>query len=418
MTKGADWEHWRCSILKDARLVRYRRAADEMRRGRFDPPIPIEGEDEVACLGKSLQKLAASLAAKFHEVSKLAHVAEQVNAGLVLDDVLDKAYDAFQSLIPYDRIGLALLEDRGRIVRARWSRSDSVKAELRRGYAARMAGSSLEAIIRSGRPRILNNLEEYLAEHPESQSTRLILAEGIRSSLTCPLIALGRPVGFLFFSSRDTDTYKELHQSYFLQLASQISVILEKSRLHQELIDLNKQLQETQQILKHEASHDALTGLWNRRAVLELLKRELARARREEQPLTTVIFDIDQFKEVNDKHGHLVGDQVLRTLCQRVVSCLRSTELCGRLGGEEFVIVLSLANGTNVKKVMERVRLACSDRPVETDSGAIAVTISLGAAVVVNPSEVEISDCLAAADRALYRAKASGRNRAEIETIG
>jgi diguanylate cyclase (GGDEF)-like protein len=404
--------------LNDGRILKYRRAVDEMRRGRFDPSIPIEGQDDVARLGKSLQKLAASLTAKFHEVSELAHVTEMINNGVVLEEVLDHMYEAFRSLIPYDRIGLALLEDRDRIVRARWSRSDSLNIELPQGYAARMSGSSLEGIIRSGRPRILNNLEEYLVEHPDSKSTRLILAEGIRSSLTCPLIALGKPVGFLFFSSRDTDTYKELHQGYFVQLASQISVILDKSRLYQELIDLNQQLRETQRTLQHEASHDALTGLWNRRAVLELLKRELARAQREERPFTTVMFDIDRFKEVNDKYGHLVGDEVLRELSQRVVSRLRAAEFCGRLGGEEFVIVLSLTNEASVNKVMERVRRACSDRPVSTDSGAIAVTISLGAALVVNPSSVELSDCLGAADRALYRAKERGRNRSEIETVG
>jgi signal transduction histidine kinase len=103
-----------------------------------------------------------------------------------------------------------------------------------------MQGSSLQAIIDTGRPRILNDLKAYLLEHPQSISTSLIVDEGMRSSLTCPLIAMGKPVGFMFFSSTESETYRNAHVEIFMQIAGQLSVIVEKSRLYQQLMELNE----------------------------------------------------------------------------------------------------------------------------------------------------------------------------------
>jgi diguanylate cyclase (GGDEF)-like protein len=401
----------------DHRIVQYRHAAEQMRRGYFDVEIPADGFDEVAKLGESLQALAKSLETRFEELAKLAKITERVNAGLVLDDVLEQVYESFRSVIPYDRIGLALLENDGRTVRSRWMRSESLEIKLGVGYSVMLAGGSLEEILSSGRPRILNDLEAYLEEHPESASTRLIVAEGIRSSLTCPLAVLDKPIGFLFLSSREKNTYREIHQGHFMQLASQISVILEKSRLYEELLALNGRLQEMQKTLEHEASHDALTGLWNRRALLRLLEREMARAQREERTLAAVILDLDHFKKTNDEYGHLVGDEVLKELSRRLVASLRSAEFIGRLGGEEFLFVLCPCDETTAGHVMERVRVACAEPPFATSVGDLEVTISLGAATAQELDGVDLAGILSVADQALYRAKENGRNRWVLESV-
>ena len=403
--------------MTDSRVIKYRQAADEMRRGHFNVAISSEGFDEVAQLGESLQALAQNLEARFEESAKLAKIAEQVNVGLALDDVLEQIYDSFRSVIPYDRIGLALLEDSGRTVRSRWARSESDTIKLGGGYSAALAGSSLAEIVKTGRPRILNDLETYLEEHPQSESTRLIVSEGVRSSLTCPLVVLGKPIGFLFFSSREKDTYRDVHQGYFMQLASQVSMILEKGRLYEKLLTFNARLQEMQTALEHEASHDSLSGLWNRRAVLGLLRREMDRARREKLPLVAIILDLDHFKEINDEHGHLVGDEVLEELSRRLVASVRSAELVGRLGGEEFLILLCPSDEATAKNVMERTRAACSQSLFATRVGDLEVTISLGAAAVENLEGIEMSAILAAADQAMYRAKEKGRNRWELERV-
>jgi GAF domain-containing protein len=126
------------------------------------------------------------------------------------DEVLGFVYESLQSLIPHDRIGVALIEDGG-TVRARWARSAASEIHLAADYSAPLEGSSLQQVIATGEPRILNDLEAYLADHPQSDSTLRIVREGMRSSLTGPLVARGRPIGFIFFSSLRRDAFEHEH---------------------------------------------------------------------------------------------------------------------------------------------------------------------------------------------------------------
>ena len=226
--------------MVDDRIIHYRDAAKAMAQGQFQVKIFLDGQDELGQLGLALVELGKTLERKFEEISSLARVTEQINAGLLLEEVLEKVYTSFRPIIPYDRIGFALLEDGGRTLRARWAHSDSEVVKITKGYAARMEGSSLLEILRTARPRILNDLEAYLLDHPNSESTRLIVEEGMRSSLTCPLLAAGKPVGFMFFSSTKVGAYADLHVDLFMQIAGQLAMILEKSKLYQQLHDLNQ----------------------------------------------------------------------------------------------------------------------------------------------------------------------------------
>jgi diguanylate cyclase (GGDEF)-like protein len=403
--------------LNDARVSLYRQAAEALRKGQFDVEIPIGDADEVSELGKALRALAEALKAQSDRSAMLARITQRINEGLLIDEVLDHIYENFFSLIPYDRIGLALLEEGREVVRAYWARSEANEIKLPLGYSAGLAGSSLEGIIRTGRPRILNDLEAYLEKHPDSESTRLIVLEGMRSSLTCPLVVKNQPVGFLFFSSMQANTYSESHQELFLQIADQLAMTLEKGRIYQELLEITEELREARDALETAATRDSLTGLWNRRSILELLKRDMARAQREEKPLSLVMIDVDHFKSINDRIGHPAGDKVLTEVTRRVESTLRSAEILGRIGGEEFLIILYPADRQTALEVMERARRACEAGPVIVDSGEFDVTISLGAAVVDDFEGVDLPVILKAADHALYSAKEGGRNRSEIETV-
>jgi len=226
--------------MVDPRISKYRDAVVALKEGRFRIQVPVEPEDEVAQLGKALLDLDRSLERRFEELRTLVRVTEGINAGLILDDVLNQVYDWFHQIIPYDRIGFSLLEESGQVVRARWARSEAMEMRIEQGYEARLEGSSLQQIIETGRPRILNDLEAYLRDHPQSESTRRIVAEGMRSSLTCPLIAMGKPIGFMFFSSMKPNTYQNVHVHLFQQLAGQLAMIVEKGRLYQQLVDLNE----------------------------------------------------------------------------------------------------------------------------------------------------------------------------------
>jgi len=171
---------------------------------------------------------------------------------------------------------------------------------------------------------------------------------------------------------------------------------------------------ELQEKLRVEATHDSLTGLWNRGATLDLLRRELSRGERHGTPLTVVMADIDYFKRINDTHGHLAGDVVLREVAHRLSSAVRSYDVAGRVGGEEFLIVFpGCAIGDAVDQA-ERLRACINREPVETPEGPIPVTLSLGVAVREAPMVVDANSLLRAADAALYRAKSRGRDRVEL----
>jgi signal transduction histidine kinase len=224
----------------DPRIQRYVQAAHAMMQGIFHVGLSKEGTDDVAELGVALEDLARSLDKRFEEIRTLAKITAHINSGMLLDEVLNYVFESFRPIIPYDRIGCALIEENGSIVRANWARSDAHDMEITKGYAALLEGSSLQTIMETGQPRIINNLELYLLDHPHSDSTQKIVREGMRSSFTCPLRALGKPIGFLFFTSMQSDVYVKTHQDIFIQIANQLSTIVEKSRYLQQLLELNE----------------------------------------------------------------------------------------------------------------------------------------------------------------------------------
>jgi diguanylate cyclase (GGDEF)-like protein len=189
-------------------------------------------------------------------------------------------------------------------------------------------------------------------------------------------------------------------------------------RAGKRILDLQAALLRAQTALQFDAAHDRLTAIWNRGAILDLLKREVERSRRTHDSLGIIMADVDFFKKVNDTHGHPVGDDVLREVGHRLVSALRSYDAVGRYGGEEFLIVVPGCDPLNLLVTAERLRRKIADQPVATSAGPVAVTISLGlAAVQADESEIDPEIFLRDADEALYAAKARGRNRVESAPV-
>ncbi len=168
----------------------------------------------------------------------IGEIISRINEGTEFNEIMNFVYDNFHEIIPYSRIGVSLLSDDGSL-RSVWVKSES-SIKLTLDHQAVLKGSSLEKIIHSGRPRIINDLEEYLQRRPRSESTRIILEEGIRSSLTCPLIAAGRPVGFIFFSSTEKNTYIYAHAGLYERIAGHLSVAIERSRLYDSMKELTR----------------------------------------------------------------------------------------------------------------------------------------------------------------------------------
>jgi len=161
-----------------------------------------------------------------------------------------------------------------------------------------------------------------------------------------------------------------------------------------------------------QATHDSLTGIWNRRASMEALARELSRASREKKSVGLMLADLDHFKQINDTYGHPAGDHVLQAVAGKLTTALRSYDTVGRYGGEEFLIVSPGCEETALARRAESVRASIASEPVVTHEAVIPVSLSIGIAVA--SAAVTPDRLLKSADEALYRAKRAGRNRVEV----
>jgi diguanylate cyclase (GGDEF)-like protein len=396
--------------IRTAVLAGYAGALRQLRDGDFEVELPAARDAALNQLGLEIGTLAAVLEQKFAESARLSQISTDMNAGLLLEEILERVYESFRGLIPYDRIGCALIDHAAWTLRARWARSEAREIEISVGYEQPLHGSSLETIVETGQPRIINDLPAYLARYPASDSSRRIVAEGMRASLTCPLVARGRPIGFLFFSSQRAGAYADTHVDLFSRVAGELSIVVEKSLLYEKLFELNCQLVAAQRQLEHRANHDELTGLPNRRSILGEIERMAARAARSRTNVGLLMLDIDHFKRINDRHGHLVGDQCLRQVGAALAAAVRSGEHLGRYGGEEFLAVLDLQDHAELQAAAERFRRVVEELTVRTADGPLPVTISGGGALGCPSGELKTERILANADAALYAAKAAGRN--------
>lgn len=168
-----------------------------------------------------------------------------------------------------------------------------------------------------------------------------------------------------------------------------------------------------EETLRHMATRDALTELWNRSAILDLFERELARSERKGGSVGVIMADVDYFKRVNDLHGHAGGDAVLVEVAMRLQRGLREYDCAGRYGGEEFLIILPGATVAETAQAAERLRTAIEAEPFQLAREQVAVTVSFGTAVSVEGQNLDTDSLIKRADMAMYRAKHAGRNRVE-----
>lgn len=189
--------------------------------------------------------------------------------------------------------------------------------------------------------------------------------------------------------------------------------LLARVRSGARILDLQAGLLAAQEALKLEATRDHLTGLWNRRMVLEQLGRELNRARHERRPLCVAMLDLDGFKQINDQFGHPAGDAVLREAAAALRSQLREYDFIGRYGGDEFVCVLPGCDSPVGQAVGERLRAIIEKEPFHFNGNELRVSLSVGLAST-GAAGLDPDALIHAADEALYRAKARGRNRVEL----
>ena len=221
------------------------------------------------------------------------------------------------------------------------------------------------------------------------------------------LVLLPTTLGLLTGSSSEQRVlaFTTLAFSAFVMRATR-----ELSHALQSLLRLRRELEIEHRIASNAARTDELTGLNNLRAFKEQADTLFTASRRNGLPLCALLVDIDHFKQINDTHGHATGDRVLQAVAQALKTTLREADLCGRLGGEEFGVLLTGTNLHEALQLAEKLRLAIQAIVVPMDNTALRVTISVGVAEA-GAACADITTLLAQADAAMYHAKANGRNR-------
>jgi len=189
-----------------------------------------------------------------------------------------------------------------------------------------------------------------------------------------------------------------------------------KARLRtgERILHLEGRLVEAREMMRFKATHDALTSIWNRGVIMDLLGRELMRSQRESGCTIVLLGDVDHFKSVNDTHGHLVGDEVLQEIARRLLLSIRSYDFVGRYGGEEFLLVLNNCKPQFAEARAEEIRKIVSSRPIQTLAGPLNITMSFGLLLSDVWGVRPVEELLHEVDAALYAAKAAGRNCVRI----
>jgi diguanylate cyclase (GGDEF)-like protein len=176
------------------------------------------------------------------------------------------------------------------------------------------------------------------------------------------------------------------------------------------VLDLQDKLLRTMRQLEERATHDGLTNLWNRNAILDILQREISRHDLETGPVSIAMVDVDHFKDINDSRGHVVGDRVLREIAEHLLVSVRPYDAVGRYGGEEFLLVLRNCDSEQARGLGERLRQSLASRRFLADSGApLPISASIGIATWTG--DCNAAEFIRRADEALDGAKLAGRNR-------
>ena len=349
--------------------------------------IAIEGfiSDVTAQVLSELEAEKAMLQAQ-----ALKQALEEMSSELDLSQVLRRILVSLKTVLNYDSATLFLKEqDRLKVVAARGF--EHTARLINRTFPA--TDLLLREIQSKKAPIILEDA------HTDSRFSHWGGADHVRGWMGVPLFRHDNFVGLLTLDSHRPAAYSEEDANLALSFANSAAIVIENARL----------FEQTQQM----ALTDTLTGIFNRRYFYELAQKEFARSKRYQDPLSVIMIDLDHFKNINDRFGHLAGDQVLVQFVQRIQSELRESDIFGRFGGEEFIILLPETNLGDATQVAERLREVTSEYPFLLVTAQTFITISLGVSCF-KFTTVSLDQLIDQSDKALYDAKQLGRNRVRI----
>lgn len=366
--------------------------------------LDVQSTEQLTARDRELLELVARQANRtmlqaeqYEEGQRRAARAEALlDAGIALTASLDPeavtgaVLDQLARLLPSDGAALLLMDDEGRLRLVDGRGAFALNAELFAGIAPDASPLTRE-MARTGKPFLISDVPAHFGGYPP------ITYEWLGAAIVAPLMAQDRLLGAIMIGATEHARYTPEDAATAAELARHAAAALRNAQLHA--------------AMSRAAETDALTGVSNRRALVDRLERELQRAKRYRHPLALLFFDIDRFKTFNDTYGHQFGDLVLQELANIARRSVRSIDLIARYGGEEFVAVLPETDGERALIVAERLRQNVIPHPFVLPSGeTVNVTISVGVAVFP-PDAGTVDDLVRAADSALYAAKQGGRNR-------
>jgi diguanylate cyclase (GGDEF)-like protein/PAS domain S-box-containing protein len=320
----------------------------------------------------------------------LYRAAQEISASLDIEHVYQAIHRAVAQLMPCDDLVITLLDENAQEIEAAYV----IEHGKRLPPARFAAGAGLSGHVIANQRSL--KIDDFTSEAEHITSIPFALDQ-TQSGVVVPLMLKGSAIGALSAQSYAAYTYSDDDQEMLELLASHAAIALENARLFSEVQEL--------------ATTDSLTSIFNRRHFFALARGEVERSRRYQYPLSLIMFDIDHFKQVNDTYGHATGDMILQMIARRCRQHLRETDIFGRYGGEEFVVLLPLTDLANARLVAERLRQEAAK--VGKDAKVDGVTISLGVAAMDQHCK-DPETLLDQADKALYAAKDSGRNRVEV----
>lgn len=322
----------------------------------------------------------------------LLRLVEALNSSLTLDAVLDALVDGILAIADCELAAVVVAEEEGLVVARVRGREDFSQLQ---GVRLDDAGSLVASVIRT--QAALPARGDLTGSRGKSQLFGATLdPPGLRRGRVLPLGHQKDALGAVVAAARNAEALGDEVVQLLHVAAGYGAIALINGRLYAEM--------------ERMATRDGLTGLLNHRTFQENLEQALARSRRQNQPLTLLLCDIDHFKQVNDTYGHPCGDEVLRRVSSVLTQEARCTDLVARYGGEEFAIIMEATDPTGAFQVAERIRNAIAAQVVMTEKGSLKVTLSAGLATF--PSDAsDRADLIKRTDGALYQAKNSGRNR-------
>jgi diguanylate cyclase (GGDEF)-like protein len=355
--------------------------------GRFDQRLPVRGNDEFSQFGAVFNDMSSQLEQRIDELDserrRVQEFGQRFGAALAathdVAGLLEIVVDSAVQLARADGARL-LVADEG---------TDVLVEQLRRGDLG-AAARLLDAPVRYGEG----------IEGRALQTRQAVIGDEPAPLLAAPLVAEERVLGLLTLVGNPDRPFGRDDAERVGSLVGQGAVAIENARLHR--------------LIQKQAKTDPLTQLLNRREFEEQLAREVERAQRFGTPVGLVVLDLDDFKLINDRFGHLAGDGVLKAAAGAIRQCTREIDQPARWGGEEFAVILPHTGLDGAARLAERLRQAIAERQIDTPDGrSVRVTASFGVAALPGSGSTQV-ELTAAADDAVYRSKRAGKNRVSL----